>query len=219
MNRILYIAFFLLISFGFRAQSVEFEKDNFPGKKDELRAARKQLEIGMEFYVSGRREFDDYKRFYFSEHKYLPVSAYDYQKIGITFFRQALTPLTEANKFNPKNARLNYMLGFIWFISDNESSESLKFFESAYALDPNIEHDVTYWLAWSYHLHDKWDEAIKFYKLYLAVLASKKGQPGEAEDVAKKIAECNVGKELSSKPERVFVDNLGNSALTTSLKS
>ena len=89
------------MSFGFQAQSVEFEKDNFPGKKDELRAARKQLEIGMEFYVSGRREFDDYKKFYYGEHKYLPVSAYDYQKIGITFFRQALTPLTDANKFNP----------------------------------------------------------------------------------------------------------------------
>lgn len=204
------IAFSLiLVPFLFNAQSVEFEKENFPGRKDELREARRKLEIGIENFMIGRKEFDDYKRGYYSEKKYMPVSVFDYQKAGITSFKLALSSLNDANKFNPKNARLNYMLGFVWFISDAESSEALKYFETANSLDPNIELDLPFWLGWCEQLHDKWDDAIKNYKAFIAAASQKKGHNSEIEDANKKIAECMVGKELSAKPERVFVDNLG----------
>lgn len=207
------ISFFsALVSY---SQSVEFEKDNFPGKKDEFRAAKKQLDVGTEFYNQGRKEFDDNKKAYSMEHKYLPVSQYDYQKAGYFFFRDALAPLSDANRFNPKNANLNYMLGFVWFISDASNPQTLKYFETAYSLDPKVEEDLTFWLAWSYHLNSKWDDAIKYYKEFIAQCGTKKGRQLEIDDANKKIAECNIGKELSAKPERVFVDNLG-SAINTS---
>jgi outer membrane protein OmpA-like peptidoglycan-associated protein len=196
--------YFSLLSF---SQSIEFDKENFPGKKDEMKAARKQVDIGTEFYMQGRKEFEDFKKSYFSEHRYYPVSHYDYQKAGYTNFRDAISPLGEGQRFNPNNARLNYMLGFISFITDPTTPQTLKYFETAYKLDPIAEPDMAFWLAWSYQLNSRWDDAIKHYQLYLA---QGKKNAGETDDVNKKIAECNSGKKYSATPERVFVDNLGS---------
>lgn len=44
------------------SQSVEFEKANFPGRKDELKDAIRKLDIGTEFYVQGRKEFDEKRK-------------------------------------------------------------------------------------------------------------------------------------------------------------
>jgi len=198
------LIFFSFFSF---SQSIEFDKDNFPGKKDEMKAARKQVDIGTEFYMQGRKEFEDFKKSYFSEHRYYPVSHYDYQKSGYNNFRDAISPLGEGQRFNPNNARLNYMLGFISFITDPTTPQTLKYFETAYKLNPIAETDMAFWLAWSYQLNSRWDEAIKHYQLYLA---QGKKNAGETDDVNKKIAECNSGKKYSATPERVFVDNLGS---------
>jgi outer membrane protein OmpA-like peptidoglycan-associated protein len=198
------LVYFSLLSF---SQSIEFDKENFPGKKDEMKAARKQVDIGTEFYMQGRKEFEDFKRSYYSEHRYYPVSHYDYQKAGYTNFRDAISPLGEGQRFNPNNARLNYMLGFISFITDPTTPQTLKYFETAYKLDPIAEPDMAFWLAWSYQLNSRWEDAIKYYQLYLT---QGKKNAGETDDVNKKIAECNSGKKYSATPERVFVDNLGS---------
>lgn len=211
MKKNLFILPILVLSVSLFSQSVEFEKDNFPGKKEELKEAKKKLQLGIDFYVVGRQEFDGFKKAYVSDQKFLPVSFYDYQKAGYPNFRNAMSPLSDAQRFNPKNARLNYMLGFIWFISDPSNIETLKYFETAYSLDPKVEPDVAYWLAWANHLNSKWDEAIKYYQIYLTFLQQKaKNNSLEIEDVNKKIAECNSGKKFSATPERVFVDNLGS---------
>jgi outer membrane protein OmpA-like peptidoglycan-associated protein len=162
--------------------------------------------------MQGRKEFEDFKKSYFSEHRYYPVSHYDYQKSGYNNFRDAISPLGEGQRFNPNNARLNYMLGFISFITDPTTPQTLKYFETAYKLDPIAETDMAFWLAWSYQLNSRWDEAIKHYQLYLA---QGKKNAGETDDVNKKIAECNSGKKYSATPERVFVDNLGSAINST----
>lgn len=207
MKNLLFTITLIFFSFFSFSQSIEFDKDNFPGKKDEMKAARKQVDIGTEFYMQGRKEFEDFKKSYFSEHRYYPVSHYDYQKSGYNNFRDAISPLGEGQRFNPNNARLNYMLGFISFITDPTTPQTLKYFETAYKLDPIAETDIAFWLAWSYQLNSRWDEAIKHYQLYLA---QGKKNAGETDDVNKKIAECNSGKKYSATPERVFVDNLGS---------
>jgi outer membrane protein OmpA-like peptidoglycan-associated protein len=162
--------------------------------------------------MQGRKEFEDFKKSYFSEHRYYPVSHYDYQKSGYNNFRDAISPLGEGQRFNPNNARLNYMLGFISFITDPTTPQTLKYFETAYKLDPIAEADMSFWLAWSYQLNSRWDEAIKHYQLYLS---QGKKNAGETDDVNKKIAECNSGKKYSATPERVFVDNLGSAINST----
>lgn len=207
MKKLLFTLTLVYLSLLSFSQSIEFDKENFPGKKDEMKAARKQVDIGTEFYMQGRKEFEDFKRSYYSEHRYYPVSHYDYQKAGYTNFRDAISPLGEGQRFNPNNARLNYMLGFISFITDPTTPQTLKYFETAYKLDPMAEPDMAFWLAWSYHLNSRWDDAIKYYQLYLA---QGKKNAGETDDINKKIAECNSGKKYSATPERVFVDNLGS---------
>jgi|688.fasta_scaffold53747_2 outer membrane protein OmpA-like peptidoglycan-associated protein len=212
MKNLLFTITLIFFSFLSFSQSIEFDKDNFPGKKDEMKAARKQVDIGTEFYMQGRKEFEDFKKSYFSEHRYYPVSHYDYQKSGYNNFRDAISPLGEGQRFNPNNARLNYMLGFISFITDPTTPQTLKYFETAYKLDPIAEADMSFWLAWSYQLNSRWDEAIKHYQLYLS---QGKKNAGETDDVNKKIAECNSGKKYSATPERVFVDNLGSAINST----
>jgi outer membrane protein OmpA-like peptidoglycan-associated protein/tetratricopeptide (TPR) repeat protein len=215
MKKILLIIILATLGFLCIGQNVEFEKSAFPGKKEELKDAIKKLDIGTDFYFQGRKEFDEFRRAYLSTQKILPVSVYDYQKSGYDFFRNALSPLNDANRFNPNNARLNYMLGFIWFNTNPTGKESLEYFEKALALNFTEAPDLRYWLGWSYHLNSRWDEAIKNYELYLTFLSQKvKSNAIPIEDVRKKIEECNNGKKFSGNPERVFVDNLGPSINT-----
>ncbi len=210
MKKLISLTFFLFIFLKGYAQSVEFEKANFPGKKDELKDAIRKLDVGTEFYVQGRKEFDEKRRSFLTLNRYLPMSQNDHHKAGFEMFRNAFTPLSDANRFNPNNYELNYMLGFIWFNTDPTSKETLKFFENAMALKPAGESDLPFWLAWTYHLNSRWDDALKYYNNFLTILMQKaKSNAGNIEDIKRKIAECETGKRLSSNPERVFVDNLG----------
>jgi outer membrane protein OmpA-like peptidoglycan-associated protein len=207
----LLITFVLLTNTSvFFGQSVEFEKENFPGRREELRDAKRKMAVGTEYYMVGRKEFDDYIRSFVYEKKYYPVSYHDHRKAGYANLKSALSPLSDAHRFNPKNARLNYMLGMIWFVSDANNPETIKYFQNAYTLDPKVEADLEFWLGWSCHLNAKWDQAIQHYSAYLATLQVRgKSNVHEIENMQKKISECVSGKELSANPQRVFVDNLG----------
>lgn len=192
------------------AQNVPFERENFPGRKDEFKEALRRLEVGSQFYLAGRKEFDEARRSFLVNNRYYPVSHRDHQNAGLKNFRDAMSPLGEAQKFNPRNADLNYMLGFCWFVSDPAAKEPMAFFEAAQLDGAPPEPDLAYWLGWCYHLHSRWDDAIQQYQRYLNWLMTKSRNNTPAiDDVNKKIAECQSGKKLSLIPERVFVDNLG----------
>jgi outer membrane protein OmpA-like peptidoglycan-associated protein len=198
------------------AQNVEFERSNFPGKKEEMKTALRNLNVGTDYYYQGRTEFEESRKSFLSENRYYPVSHRDFRKAGFSLLRNALSPLTDAHRFNPDNARLNYMLGFIWFNTDPVSKETLKHFEAVGRLDPDVEADYPFWMAWTYQLNARWDDAIKHYSAYLARLQQRsKSNAALIEDVKKKISECESGKILSARPERVFVDNLGTEINTT----
>lgn len=192
------------------AQSVPFEKEFFPNQKEELRDARIKLQTGTDFYNQGRKEFEEHRKLYLITKHYYPLSVYDYDKAGSGFFQSAIGPLNEASRFNPNNAELNYMLGFIWFNNDPINPETLKFLEKARELNPKNGGDLFYWLGWAYHLNSRWDDAISQYEIHLKWLQLKpKVNPALIEEVNKKIEECKSGKVLSANPEKVFVDNLG----------
>jgi outer membrane protein OmpA-like peptidoglycan-associated protein/tetratricopeptide (TPR) repeat protein len=209
-KRMALLALSLFCFLSSQAQNKEFTKDNFPGRKEELKEAQKRLASGEEFFAFGKKELIEFRKRFFNLWKYYPVSFYDYQKAGYQDFRLALSPLSDANRFNPNNAKVNYMLGLIWFMTDPISKESLEFFVKAYALNPRVEDDLPFWLGWSCHLNSKWDEAITYYEEYHSFLKQRaKTNAAPIEDVKKKIYECQNGKTFNAKPERVFVDNLG----------
>lgn len=210
MNRMAAILLLMCWPFIASTQSVAFERDNFPGRKEEFREAVRRLEFGTQFYLLGRKEFDEARRAYLLTNRYYPVSHRDHQKAGLKNFREALSPLSDAQKFNAHNADLNYMLGLIWFVTDPTAKETLANFEEAYRNNPDVQPDLAYWLGWTYHLNSRWDEALAHYQRYQLWLQTKSRNNTPAlDDVAKKMSECLSGKKLAAAPERVFVDNLG----------
>ncbi|MGE0569211.1 MAG: OmpA family protein, partial [Bacteroidia bacterium] len=165
-----------------------------------------------DFYDQGRKELDQHTEQFIDRNKYAPASVRDFIRAGYDSFKSAQAPLLTAHNFNPNNAYLNYILGIISFFEDPASKKTLSYFENAYKLDKSVAPDLSFWFAWSHHMNTNWDDAIKYYTEYMEILNQKpKGNAERIEDCKKKIGECKSGKEFSSKPERVFVDNLGPS--------
>ena len=122
----------------------------------------------------------------------------DYQRAGDIYFKQAQPFLMKAQEFNPNNAELNYVLGVINFNLNPQSDAASKYLEKAVTLNGKIPMDVTYFLGCALQFQLKWDDAIKYYQVYLNTLSSYiKGNALAIEDVNKKMGECRVGKRLS----------------------
>ena len=166
------------------AQSVEFKKDNFPNQKEEFKIAYAEYKKGMEEYHAGKFQY-----------------------------KYAIKHLKKANEFNPNNAKLNFVIGDI-IISTVHREESLKYFEKAYKLDPNVDQDILYALGQSHHLNENWDKAISFYKKFESqVIENEKHnklyKEFWREHLDHYIEQCQYGKKYVKNPVRVFVDNLG----------
>lgn len=213
--KIIGLLFLLMAPIGLISQNVEFEKSNFPDKKDQFKEARNNFNDGKSSFERGEQEYKLMLEQYVANYKVYPVSRYDYRHAGEAYFKEAEPLLLKAQAFNPNNAKLNYMLGVIHFNIDPQAEASISYLEKAYALNPKIAPDVAYVLAWAYHLHTKWDEAIAYYQIYLKELSVNVKENALAiEDINKKIEECRTGKKLMANPQRIFVDNLGSNINT-----
>ena len=210
MNTFKTILALFFISTSVLAQNVEFEKANFPDRKDQLKEARKALDEGKDAFVLGRKEYQFILDEYVNAHGYYPVSRNDYRHAGDIYFKQAKPFLEKAQEFNPNNADLNYMLGFISFNLNAQSPEAIKYLEKAYSLNPQIPEDGIYLLGWACQINLKWDDAIKYYQAAMSrYSANAKANAVPMADVTKKIQECKTGKLLVANPQRIFVENLG----------
>jgi outer membrane protein OmpA-like peptidoglycan-associated protein len=159
-----------------------FDKKVFSEQKSELKEAVKNIE-------SGDKLFELY-----------PFPNYT----------EALKFFEKAYAFNPNNADLNFKMG-ICNIKTNFKTRSLPYFEKAYKLRPTVSPEVKYYIGYAYHLHGKWDEAIKYYSEYSSETGNTKNANLELlKDVTKKIAECKSGKAMKDKSVRVFIDNMGS---------
>ena len=204
------IAFLYLSFYISNAQNVEFEKANFPDKKDQLKDAKRNLEDGRDAFNLGVKESNLILEYYTSTHKIYPVSRNDYRNVGDIYFKQAQPLLKLAQDFNPNNAELNYMMGVATFNLNEHSPDAITYLEKANSLGGKVPQDVLYYLAWACQLNLKWDNAIKYYQSYLNFLNTNvKGNALAIEDINKKIQECLVGKLEVANPQRIFVDNLG----------
>lgn len=172
-----FLCFFLLISALTKAQNVEFEKANFPDKKDQLKEAKKTIDAGDEMMNKGE--------YYYS---------------------QAIPFYLKANEFNPNNALLNFKLGQC-YLKSPERAVAATYFDASYKLNPKVDALVLYYEGYSHHLNADWDFAIKEYEEFIAGASAKDPFLVEAK---KRLSECKNGKQLSEKPVRVFIDNIGN---------
>lgn len=151
--------------------------------------------------------------------KYLDASKKDSwtaTKEGDTFKDQCMATLirslenyVKAAKYNTDYPELNYKVG-VCYLESAQKSKALDYLLKAYEANKRVASDIMFHIARGYHLSSNFDKAIEFYNNYKGTLS-----PGEFVKIGnvlqKKIEECNIGKELYKKKERVFIDNIGPS--------
>lgn len=159
-------------------QNIEFTKEFFKEDKEGLKKAKDNIELGDTYYSQ-----------------------------GTIFFKQAIDPYLEANKFNPNNALLNFKIGQCYLYS-NFKLKATPFLEKAKSLNASVDPTLSFYLGRAYHLDMQWDKAIAEFSIFQKN-GNAGGDPEMLATAAKSINECYAGKELSQKPIRVFIDNLG----------
>ena len=210
MKKIIFISLLFLYQLCF-SQHVEWDKDNFPGKKEEYKEAKRNYSDGKKIFDEGKLIHDEMVSYVTREFQHFPSSRADLKNAGNEEFRAALPLLLKANEFNPNHALLNYMIAFCYFATDPQHDDYIKYFEKAYQLNPNIVLDEKYYMAWAYQLNLKWDDAIKEYNEVLNDLRKEERKYGAwIEDCNKKLTECGFGKKYTAEPIRVFIDNIGD---------
>ena len=191
MKNYIYILTIFLGIGSLNAQDVPFDKKLFKEQKDAFKEAK-------EHYDAGNELFEIVPQTYFD------INSNDYKE-RVIYYREALSPLFKANKFNPNNAELNYRIGRCYLMNAVYKEEAVPHLEKALKLNPNVASDIHYHLGIAYHITMKFDKAIEAFNKYKGTLVSK--NPEELVDVEKRIEECKYAKELIAKPERVFIDN------------
>lgn len=119
------------------AQNVEFEKKNFPGRKDELNEAKDNIKKGDEIMEKGE-----------------------------TYYKDALPYYLKANNFNPNNAKLNFKIG-LCYLHSFDKKKAYDYILKAFQLDPQVDPKIRYYMGRVYHLNSEWDKAIQEYQYYL----------------------------------------------------
>jgi outer membrane protein OmpA-like peptidoglycan-associated protein/tetratricopeptide (TPR) repeat protein len=193
MKNLLYIILFIFTAVSVKAQDIPFDKKIFKERKDAFKVARGQLEEG-------------YELFELVPSTYIDINERDY-KDRSHYYKQALSVLFKANKFNPNNAELNYRIGRCYIVSPVFKEEAIPHLLKAQKLNPNVAPDIQYHLGIAYHITMQFDKSITAFNKYKGTLVSK--NPAELEDVNKRIKECKTAKKLVAKPVRVFIDNFG----------
>lgn len=112
-----------------------------------------------------------------------------------------------AYDFNPSNALLNYKMG-ICVLKDFDKITAIEYFNKAFKLDAAVAEDIHFYLGVSNQLNYNFDEAIHHFRQYLNKI-SPSTHPERYDLASKHIRECETGKRLVEKPERVWIDNLG----------
>ena len=193
MKKIYFVITILFVFAGttfLKAQNVEFEKSNFPGKTKGFNEAKKNIKQGKKYYSLGKGMY----------------------MTAIEYFLKAQT-------FNPDNAELNYLIGNC-YLNTFPKTKSIEFFEKSLTLSPVQYKDSVYLLAQAYQLDLNFNKAISLYTQYKKYLSDskldlKKKKKIKMEidfkiyEAEKRIQECKNGIELVKNPVRVFIDNLG----------
>jgi outer membrane protein OmpA-like peptidoglycan-associated protein/Tol biopolymer transport system component len=186
MRRILLFTVSLIISASALAQQkdIPFEKGFFKDRKSEFKTALKNYETGNGFFTGSSSDF------------------------GYPMYEKALEFYEPAYAFNPNSADLNFKMG-ICYINSLYKSKSLEFFQKAYALKNTVDPMIHFYIGWGLQLSYKWNEAKLEYEYYRKTL-NQKDHLDQIMLVNKHIQECETGRILQEKPERVWIDNLGD---------
>ncbi len=109
-----------------------------------------------------------------------------------------------AQRFNGKNAELNYKIGSLYL--QTEPYKALEYIQTAHQLNPGIAPDIEYLLGLAYQYNHKFEEALENYEKYRRKLLFSDNE--EMARVSARIKECKTGSELMKNPARAFITNI-----------
>ncbi|HOV10474.1 MAG TPA: hypothetical protein PLL90_01785, partial [Bacteroidales bacterium] len=168
----------LFLTFFSAAQNVEFVKSNFKGREKEFKQARNNFNVGLKYYEMGK-----------------------------SMYATALEYFLDAQKVNPDNAKLNYLIGSC-YLNTVQKTKSIEYFEKSLRLNSDEYKDTKFNLAKAYQLNGDFNRALDLIRQYKQALSPADLQQNSKE-IEKKIMECENGKKMIAAPVRVFIDNLG----------
>ncbi len=167
------------------AQNVEFKSANFKEDKDGLKKANDAIKTGDDFLAIANE------------------AMFNVQDYGLNY-KKALQSYEVAQKFNPKNAELNYKIGVCYANSTNPYA-CIQYFKKAKELDPACHPFLNYYYGYALQLEGDFDGASKS---YAAFETEYKKADNFSKFVSQRKRECTAGKKFTQTPVRAWIDNV-----------
>lgn len=179
---LLIISAFSLIGF---SQNVEFKAANFKDDKEGLKKATDAIKKGDEYYTFANE------------------ATFQVQDPGLNY-QLALLEYMKAQKFNAKNAELNFKIG-VCYANSTDPFKSISYLNEAQKLDPACDPFMDYYYGYALQLENKFDDALKSYQNFEN---NYKKADNFAKFVSLRKSECKAAKGYISNPIRAWVDNV-----------
>jgi len=163
-----------------------------------------------------------------TENRKMPPQAAAHLKKGDKYFAfgpekydKGLKEYLAAQKYNPDNAKINLKIGLCYLNIKQDKIKAINYLEKAHNQNKRVDPKINLYLGKAYHLSQNLEAAIDEYNEYISIYSKKHRYftPEELDsalaDVMKSIEECKIGIELTQKPIRAFIYNLGNNINST----
>ncbi|MFK7784582.1 MAG: hypothetical protein AB8B56_05695, partial [Crocinitomicaceae bacterium] len=167
------------------AQNVEFKSANFKDDKEGFKKAVEAIKAGDEFFELGNN------------------AIFAVQSPGLNF-ELAKREYEKAQKFNSKNAELNYKIG-VCHANSAYSEKCIPFLKKAFELDPACNPFLDYYYGYALQLDGDFTAAKKSYEKFAA---SYKKADDFTKFVSKRKKECKAAIAATASPVRAWVDNV-----------
>jgi len=117
-------------------------------------------------------------------------------------YTKALDAYQQGLKKHPKDARLNFRTGLTYLSLPNKS-ESLRYLQAAFTINPSVDENIYYYLGLSYQSNKQFQKALEFFNEH------KKRHPNVRDDVDKRISQVIFADSAMRKPSGAVVENVG----------
>lgn len=167
------------------AQNVEFKSSNFKDDKDGYKSATEAIKTGDEFFELGNAAF------------------FAVKSPGLNF-ELARREYNKAQKFNPKNAELNYKIG-VCLANGSNIDKCIPYLKEAYKLDPACDPFLNFYYGYALQLDGDFVNAKKAYETFAS---EYKKADNFSKFVTKRKRECTAAIGAIANPIRAWVDNV-----------
>ncbi len=183
MKVILSLLTFCFLTLNSWSQNVDFKAANFKTDKEGFKKAEEVIKKGDEYFELAN------------------AALFEVRPYGLNY-KLALQNFMMAQKFNPKNAELNFKIG-VCHANSTDPQLCIPFLKTANSLDPECDPFLPYYLGYALQLEGKFDEAKKE---YVKFENGYKKADNFSKFVSQKKKECQLARDMIGTPIRAWVD-------------